>query len=181
MMTHGELYDLIDSNVGPSEGAEFKKAYIRSAKIKPSSSPQMKNRMSKKHLGTAIEIAHAKRAKGDPRYQAVVDVLTKERDKLRAPKYISVQQALQQAQEELKKAQAENEQLRKDLTKAQEKNERLETLIHLQQTEPISKQLEKLTEKVKQLENTQSSQSRNIYTQNYFESYDNNKVDNQIK
>ena len=172
-MTHGELYDLIDSNVDPSEGAEFKKAYIRSAKIKPSSSPQMKNRMSKKHLGTAIAIAYARCAKHDPRYQAVVDALTQERDKLRSPIYNRLQQALMEAQEKLKKAQAENEQLRKDLTEAQAEIEQL-------QTQPLSVQLKKLVEKAKLLEHMSSSHSRNIYTQNYFESHNNDKVLNNL-
>ena len=166
MMTHGELYDLIDSNVGLLEGDDFRRFYTLRIEQKLGLTPQMKSRMTETHLGIAIAIAYIRCEKRNPRYQAIVDALTKELDKLRSPIYNHLQQALQEAQEKLKKAQAENEQLRhdfkeerapnillrKDLMKAQAENDQLKTLIRQIQTQPLSEQLKKLTEMAQQLE-----------------------------
>ena len=86
---------------------------------------------------------------------------------------ISLMNVTIESLEKLKKAQAENEQLRKDLTEAQAEIEQL-------QTQPLSVQLKKLAEKAKLLEHMQSSHSRNIYTQNYIESHNNDKVLNHL-
>lgn len=166
MMTHREFYELIDSNVGSLEGADFRRFYTLRIEQKLGLTPQMKSRMTETHLGTAIAIAYARCAKHSLRYQAVVDALTKELDKLRSPIYNHLQQALQEAQEKLKKAQAENELLEHDLqqaqaanvqiqqmlNEAQAENEQLRTLIHQLQTQPLSEQLKKLTEMARQLE-----------------------------
>ena len=166
MMTHREFYELIDSNVGSLEGDDFRRFYTLRIEQKLGSTPQMKSRMTETHLGIAIAIAHIRCEKCNPRYQAVVDALTKELDRLRAPIYNYAQQALKQVQEELKRLQAENELLEHDLqqaqaanvqiqqmlNEAQAENEQLRTLIHQLQTQPLSKQLKQLTEMAKLLE-----------------------------
>ena len=98
MMTHGELYDLIDSNVGLLEGDDFRRFYTLRIEQKLGLTPQMKSRMTETHLGIAIAIAYIRCEKRNPRYQAIVDALTKELDKLRSPIYNHLQQALQEAQ-----------------------------------------------------------------------------------
>lgn len=165
-MTHGEFYELIDSNVGSLEGDDFRRFYTLRIEQKLGSTPQMKSRMTETHLEIAIAIAHIRRVKRKPRYQAVVDALTKELDRLRAPIYNCAQQALKQVQEELKKLQAEiellehdlqqeqaaNVQIQQMLNEAQAENKQLKTLIHQLQTQPLSEQLKKLTEMARQLE-----------------------------
>ncbi|MCF2603176.1 hypothetical protein JQM84_05655 [Parabacteroides distasonis] len=107
--------------------------------------------MTAKHLKAAIQLIQP-RTHDFPHLQIIVDTLNDELDKLQPSVPVPAQQALKQAQEELKKVQAENEQLRKDLTEAQAENKQLKTLIHQLQTLPLSKQLKKLTEMARLLE-----------------------------
>ena len=105
--------------------------------------------MTSEQLEIALQIARIKCENNDPRYQIIVDTLNDELEKRYAP---LLHNRIQQAQEELKRVQAENEQLRKDLTEAQAEIEHRETLIRQLQTQPLSKQLKKLTEMARQLE-----------------------------
>lgn len=150
MMTHRAFYKLVE-NVSPLEGKLFNKLYAQRIKMIIGSSPQVTTPMTAKHLKAAIQLIQP-RTHDFPHLQIIVDTLNDELDKLQPSVPVPAQQALKQAQEELKKVQAENEQLRKDLTEAQAENKQLKTLIHQLQTLPLSKQLKKLTEMARLLE-----------------------------
>lgn len=149
MMTHGEFYELIDSNLNSPERSRFRRSYYLRARpifVSPSSQTSP---MTSEQLEIALQIARIKCENNDPRYQIIVDTLNDELEKRYAP---LLHNRIQQAQEELKRVQAENEQLRKVLTEAQAEIEHRETLIHQLQTQPLSEQLKKLTEMARQLE-----------------------------
>ena len=162
MITHKGLENLLDkSQFELEERMEFMAAYYHRVTAIIHSVPLGKTPMTATHLKVAIQLIETSRRIEDPRFLAILDIFKDELDKMQPhSRRANTQQALQQAQEELKKAQAENEQLRNDLAKAQAENEQLrkelqqaQTLIHQLQTQPLSKQLKKLTEMAQQLEN----------------------------
>ena len=155
MITHKGLQDLIESpQFELEESAKFIIAYRDKVTAITDSFPWGKTPMTATHLKVAIQLIETSSRIEDPRFLAILDILKEELDKLQPhSRRANAQQALQQAREELKKAQAENEQLRKELQQVQTANEQLKTLIHQLQTQPLSKQLKKLTEMAQQLEN----------------------------
>lgn len=147
MITHMGLENLLDTRFELEEKMEFMTAYYHKVTAIIHSVPWGKTPMTATHLKVAIQLIETSSRIEDPRFLAILDILKEELDKLQPhSRRANTQQALQQAREELKKAQAENEQLRKELQQAQ-------TLIHQLQTQPLSKQLKRLTEMAQQLEN----------------------------